>query len=129
VARPGERVNGKCGDPRPGAVRPDDDTVRSELLAEWSGVLKTLSTAENHLAAIIARLEQDEDASLADRIRQLTDTKRALEEGVSRVLAEFSQIVTIHKDINSLFAKLNQAPRFAKGFEGVTPINFLASAQ
>jgi chromosome segregation ATPase len=94
-----------------------------------TGVLKELSSAENHLAAVIERLEKDEGGTLAERIRQLTDTKQVLEERVSSVLAEFSQLETIHKDITGLFAKLNPAQRFGKGFEGVTPISFLASAQ
>ena len=75
------------------------------------GVLRTLSDARNRLAGTIARLELDEGVSLAERIRRLTETKHELEERVSSVLAQFSEIETIHKDITSLFVKLNQIQR------------------
>jgi len=48
---------------------------------------------------------------------------------VSNVLTQFSAIETMHKDINGLFARLNKGQKSGKPFEGVTPINFLASTQ
>ena len=83
-----------------------------------NGVLRTLSDARNRLAATIDRLEQDEDVSLADRIQQLTKTKIELEARVSSVLAQFSEIETIHKDITGLFIKLNQAQRVPRELDG-----------
>jgi chromosome segregation ATPase len=79
-----------------------------------AGVLNALSDARTRLAATIARLERDEGVSLDERIQQLTETKRELEERVSSVLAQFSAIETIHKDISGLFVKLNQAQRMPR---------------
>jgi chromosome segregation ATPase len=79
-----------------------------------TGVLNALSDARTRLAATIARLERDEGVSLDERIQQLTETKRELEERVSSVLAQFSAIETIHKDISGLFVKLNQAQRMPR---------------
>jgi uncharacterized coiled-coil DUF342 family protein len=78
------------------------------------GVLGALSDARNRLAATIARLELDEGVSLVERIRQLAKTKHELEERVSSVLTQFSEIETIHKDISGLFVKLNQAQRIPR---------------
>ena len=55
----------------------------------------------------------DEGVALSDRIQQLTKTRHELEERVSSVLAQFSEIETIHKDITGLFVRLNQAQRGA----------------
>jgi chromosome segregation ATPase len=93
------------------------------------GMLKALSGAGDRLAAAIARLEQDEGAGLAQRIRELSETKRELEERIASLFAQFSAIESIHKDINGLFAKLSQAQRPRRGVEGVTPLNVLPSAQ
>lgn len=93
------------------------------------GMLKALSGAGDRLAAAIARLEQEEGVSLQERIRELSESKRELEERITSLFAQFSAIETIQKDINGLFAKLSQAQRPGKGVEGVTPINYLASAQ
>jgi len=81
------------------------------------GVLRMLSDARNRLAGTIARLELDEGVSLAERIRRLAETKHELEERVSSVLAQFSEIETIHKDITSLFVKLNQIQRMPREFD------------
>ena len=93
------------------------------------GVLKASSAAGDRLAVAIARLEQDDGVSLQERIRELAETKRQLEERISSLFAQFSAIESIHKDINGLFAKLAQSQRPGKGVEGVTPISVLASAQ
>jgi uncharacterized coiled-coil DUF342 family protein len=78
------------------------------------GVLRALSHVRNRLAATIARLEQDEGVALGERIRQLIETRRELEERVSSVVAQFSTIDTIHKDMTALFAKLNQTQRIPR---------------
>ena len=75
---------------------------------------RALSDVRNRLSATIDRLEQDEGVSLAERILQLTRTKNELEARVSSVLAQFSEIETIHKDITSLFVKLNQIQRIPR---------------
>ena len=49
-----------------------------------------------------------------ERIRQLAKTKHELEERVSSVVTQFSEIETIHKDISGLFVKLNQAQRIPR---------------
>jgi DNA repair exonuclease SbcCD ATPase subunit len=80
-------------------------------------VLKALSDAQNRLATTIVRLEREEGVSLAERIQQLTKTKHQLEQRVSSVLAQFSEIEIIHQDITSLFAKLNQAQRIPRDLD------------
>jgi len=82
------------------------------------GVLRALTDVRNRLAATIARLEQDDGVSLTDRIHQLTKTKHELEERVSSVLAQFSEIETIHKDITGLFVRLTQAQRLPRDLDG-----------
>jgi chromosome segregation ATPase len=76
-----------------------------------NGALRALADVRNRLATTIDRLEQDEGVSLAERILQLTKTKNELEARVSSVLAQFSEIETLHKDITGLFVKLHQAQR------------------
>jgi chromosome segregation ATPase len=75
------------------------------------GTLKALSDVQDQLNATIARLEADEGVSLEERIQQLGKTKHGLEERISSVLMQFSEIDAIHKDITDLFGKLNQARR------------------
>jgi chromosome segregation ATPase len=83
-----------------------------------NGVLKALYDVGNRLAATIVRLERDEGVSLAEITKQLANTKHALEERVSSVLAQFSEIETLHEDITGLFAKLNQAQRMPRELDG-----------
>ena len=76
-----------------------------------AGVLGALARVRERLTATLAPLEEDGGVVLAERIRQLTETKCELEERVSNVFTQFSAIGTIHKDISSLFAQLNQVQR------------------
>jgi chromosome segregation ATPase len=94
-----------------------------------SSTLKAVSNAASRLAITIERLEQDEGVTLVERIRQLSAHKRELDERVSSVLTQFSEIETIHRDMNGLFARLNKAQQPAKHFEGVIPINFMTPAE
>jgi hypothetical protein len=80
-------------------------------------VLRAFSDARNRLTATIVRLEAEEGVSLPERIRQMTKTKHQLEERVSSILSQFSEIETIHKDITGLFFKLNQAQRMPREFD------------
>ncbi|HEY7248192.1 MAG TPA: hypothetical protein VH678_30380 [Xanthobacteraceae bacterium] len=82
-----------------------------------NGVLKALSDTRNRLASAIARLEQDEGVGLADRIQQLSKTRHQLEDRVSTVLAQFSEIETIHREITGLFLRLNQAQRLPRDID------------
>ena len=79
-----------------------------------NGVLAALSRLESRLTATLDRVEQDEGVGLAERIRQLTETRCELDERVSSVVAQFSLIDKIHKDITGLFAKLNQTQRIPR---------------
>jgi hypothetical protein len=79
---------------------------------------RALSDVRNRLSATIDRLEQDEGVSLAERILQLTRTKNELEARVSSVLAQFSEIETLHKDITGVFIKLHQAQRVPRELDG-----------
>jgi uncharacterized coiled-coil DUF342 family protein len=79
-----------------------------------TGVLGALARLRDRLTATLARLEEDGGVVLAERIRQLRETKCELEERVSNVFTQFSAIGTIHKDINALFAQLNQVQRIPR---------------
>ena len=72
------------------------------------GLPKVLSEMRNHLDATIGCLERDENISLVERIQQLAKTRGELEERVSSVVAQFSEIEAMHKDMSGLFLKLNQ---------------------
>jgi DNA repair exonuclease SbcCD ATPase subunit len=80
---------------------------KSALIA----TLKALSDLRNQLNATIARLEADEGVPLEERIQQLANIKQGLEERVTSVLAQFSEIDTIHKGLRDVFGKLNQVRR------------------
>ena len=80
-------------------------------------VLRAFSDARNRLTTTIVRLEAEDGVSLPERIRQMTKTKHQLEERVSSILSQFSEIETIHKDITGLFIKLNQAQRMPREFD------------
>jgi chromosome segregation ATPase len=83
-----------------------------------NGVLRRLGDVRTRLAATIDRLEQDEGVSLVERSLKLTKTKNELEARVSSVLAQFSEIETLHKDITGLFIKLHQAQRVPRELDG-----------
>jgi predicted nucleic acid-binding Zn-ribbon protein len=74
-------------------------------------LLDALSDMRSRLHATVAGLERHEDISLAERIQELTRTRGELEERVSSLLAQFSEIDAMHKDISGLFLKLNQLRR------------------
>ena len=82
-----------------------------------AGVLGALARVRDRLTATLARLEEDGGVVLAERIRQLTETKCELDERVSNVLTQFSAIGTIHKDISALFAQLSQAQRIPRDLD------------
>jgi predicted nucleic acid-binding Zn-ribbon protein len=86
------------------------------------GTLKALSDDQSQLNATIARLEVDEGVGLEERTQQLTKTKHDLEERVSNVLMQFSEIEAMHKDITDLFGKLNQARRMPREFDPSTRV-------
>lgn len=79
-----------------------------------NGALKALAETRKRLSATISRLELDEGVTLADRIHQLTAIRQELEDRVSGVLAQFSEIETIHRDITGLFVRLNQGQRIPR---------------
>jgi chromosome segregation ATPase len=90
------------------------------------GLLDALSDMRSRLDVTIAGLERQEDISLAERIQHLTRTRSELEERVASVLAQFSEIETMHKDISGLFVKLNQVRRMPRELDTgarVTSIN------
>lgn len=72
-------------------------------------VIKTVQENRNQLATKLGRLEQGDDGDLAARVKSLTETKRELEQRVAAITEQFSQLVTIRKDIAGLFEKLNGA--------------------
>ena len=82
-----------------------------------AGVLGALARVRDRLTATLARLEEDGGVVLAERIRQLTETKCELDERVSNVLTQFSAIGTMHKDISALFAQLSQAQRIPRDLD------------
>jgi chromosome segregation ATPase len=82
-----------------------------------AGVLAALSRVRDRLTETLARLEQDEGVGLEERIHHLSETKCELDERVSAVVAQFSVIGTLHKDITALFGRLNQIQRIPREFD------------
>jgi DNA repair exonuclease SbcCD ATPase subunit len=80
-------------------------------------LLDTLSDMRSRVEATIAGLERQEDVSLAERIQQLSKARGELDERVSTVLEQFSQIEGMHKDISGLFLKLNQVRRMPRDLD------------
>jgi uncharacterized coiled-coil DUF342 family protein len=85
------------------------------------GVLAALSELRDHLEVSITRLERDQGMSLTDRIEDLRKTRDELDERVSTVLAQLSEIEAIHKDMTGLFARVNHPRRMPREHEAAGP--------
>jgi len=72
-------------------------------------LVQQVQDAHDRLLAQIARLEQGDNGDLAGRVKVFADAKRELEQRVSVVTDQFSQLATIRKDISGLFDKLSSA--------------------
>ena len=57
----------------------------------------------------IRQIEDDDDGSLAERVRKFSETKRELEDRVSNLTEQFSKLATMRKDIVGLMEKLSGA--------------------
>ena len=101
------------------------DTLQRRLVPlqeKGMGVLTEISEVRDSLDVTIAGLERDQGVNLVDRIQQLRKTKDELQERVSTVLAQFSEIEGIHKDMTTLFGTLNQRPRLPRNSEGAVRV-------
>jgi len=86
------------------------------LEAENGGVVQLvgeLRETRDRLLTKIRQIEEDEDGGLAERVKKFGETRRELEDRVSSLTDQFSKLVTIRKDIASLFEKLNGAVKAA----------------
>ena len=82
------------------------------LQAEQGGVVNLigeLREIRNRLLATIRQIEDDDDGSLAERVKKFSDSKRELEDRVSSLAEQFSKLATIRRDIAGLSEKLSGA--------------------
>lgn len=82
------------------------------LESEDSGVIRLieeLRESRDKLAAKIRRMEESDDGDLTERVRRFTDSKRELEERVTRLNEQFLKLAEIRKDIAGLFDKLSSS--------------------
>jgi chromosome segregation ATPase len=68
-----------------------------------------LRQMRDRLVANIRHIENDEDGSLAERVKKFSDTRRELEDRVTSLAEQFSKLATIRKDIAGLSEKLSGA--------------------
>jgi hypothetical protein len=82
-----------------------------------NSVLKAINGTREELAANIDRIDNSEGTSLKAKVDNLGQTNKQLDEQVAGLLAQFSKLDTMHKDICGLFAKLNFAQSVPRGLE------------
>ena len=69
-------------------------------------LVNALHEIRDQLASTIERLDNDGDATLAERATKLAESRQAFDERVSGLLDQFSKLDGVNKDIRGLFAKL-----------------------
>jgi chromosome segregation ATPase len=82
------------------------------LQAEEGGVVSLigeLRDIRDRLFAKIRQIEEDDDGSLAERVKKFGETKRELEERVASLTEQFSKLAAIRNDIAGLLEKLSGA--------------------
>ena len=82
-----------------------------------NSVLKAINTTRDELGANIDRIDNHEGSTLKAKVEHLGQTNKQLDEQVAGLLAQFSRLDTMHKDICGLFAKLNYAQNVPRGIE------------
>ena len=88
------------------------------LESDDSGVIQLieeLRESRDKLAAKIRRMEESDDGDLAERVRKFTDSKRELEERVTRLNEQFLKLAEIRKDIAGLFDRLSSSVSASAG--------------
>ncbi len=93
-------------------VKGELDALKGRLAPlddKQSGVkslVNALHEIRDQLASTIERLDNDGDATLAERATKLAESRQAFDERVSGLLDQFSKLDGVNKDIRGLFAKL-----------------------
>jgi DNA repair exonuclease SbcCD ATPase subunit len=88
------------------------DALKNRLapLDDKQGGVKSLVNAlhdiRDQLTSTIERLDQDGDATLAERATKFAESRQAFEERVSGLLDQFAKLDGVNKDIRGLFTKL-----------------------
>jgi small-conductance mechanosensitive channel len=82
-----------------------------------NSVLKAINATREELTANIERVDNHEGSTLKVKVDDLGQTNKQLDEQVASLLAQFSRLDTMHKDICGLFAKLNYAQNVPRGLE------------
>jgi len=71
-----------------------------------ASVVNALHAIREQLDSTIERLDHDGDTTLAERAREFSESKQALDERVAGLVEQFSKLEGLNKDIRGLFAKL-----------------------
>jgi chromosome segregation ATPase len=88
------------------------DTLKARLIPledKQTGVkslVNAMHDIRDQLTATIERIDHDGDATLAERAAKFAENKQAFDERVSGLLAQFSKLDGINKDIHGLFTRL-----------------------
>ena len=89
------------------------DAFQSRLapLKDSQTGVKTLLHELRHesaqLTATIDTLDRDEESTLSERVKKISETKREFSQRVASLVEQFAILDTNHRDINALLAKLN----------------------
>jgi chromosome segregation ATPase len=82
------------------------------LESEETGVVSVIEEVRDlrdRLAVKIAHIEEDDEGSLAERVKKFAETKRELEQRVISLTDQFSKLAAIRNDIAGVFEKLTSA--------------------
>jgi chromosome segregation ATPase len=71
--------------------------------------VKELNATRDHLVEEMASLEQTPQGPLTARVQRFADDKKALDERLSQLGAQFSKLATLRDDIAGLFAHFDRA--------------------
>jgi chromosome segregation ATPase len=84
--------------------------IRLDPLEDKQSGVKSVVTAlhdiRDRLASTIERLDQDGDATLAERATKFAETRQALDERVAGLIEQLSKLDGVNKDMRGLFDKL-----------------------
>ena len=97
------------------ALKDDYAALESRLVpftAAEGGVqsrVRELTDVRARLAASVDALQQTPDGPLAERVQKFAGDNKKLEEGITHIGAQFSQLASLRENAGRLFANLNSA--------------------
>jgi predicted nucleic acid-binding Zn-ribbon protein len=131
-----KRSQGRCDDIERAsktliALKEDYAALESRLVpftAAEGGVrsrVRELTDVQARLAASVDALQQTPDGPLAERVQKFAGDDKKLDEGITHIGAQFSQLASLRENVVRLFANLNgaldalSAAKMGEGADGV----------